>query len=156
MAELLGAIASGITLAALFKACIEAFDLIQTSRHQEVDLKKLKLRLNIEKCRLYIWGEFMGLTDTADAAEERLIDKFRFPEVVREILEVVFQLFHDSHKIRDKYGCRSATFEDGVVDVDQAGPISSLAATFSDFTIRSCCAQQDRYHWLWKHCLHSI
>ena len=30
MAELLGAIASGVTLAALFQACIEAFDLIQT------------------------------------------------------------------------------------------------------------------------------
>lgn len=137
MAELLGAIASGVTLAALFKACVEAFDLIQTSRQQEADFKKLKLRLNIEKCRLYIWGESMGLTDTAEADKDRPIDRFRFPEVVREILEVVFQLFHDSHKIRDKYGCRQATSEDLLLDADQNGPISSLAASFSNFSIRS-------------------
>lgn len=137
MAELLGAIASGVTLAALFKACIEAFDLIQTSRQQEVDFKKLKLRLNIEKCRLYIWGESMGLTDCVEADRDRPIDRFRFPELVREILEVVFQLFHDSHRIRDKYGCRQATSEDLLQDEDQNGPISSLATSFSNFSIRS-------------------
>lgn len=137
MAELLGAIASGVTLAALFKACIEAFDLIQISRHQEVDFKKLKLRLNIEKCRLYIWGESMGLTDTTTADEYRPIDRFRFPEVVREILDVVLQLFHDSQKIRDKYGCRQATSEDLLQDTDQNGPVRSLAASFSNFSIQS-------------------
>lgn len=137
MAELLGAIASGVTLAALFKACIEAFDLIQTSRQQEVDFKKLKLRLNIEKCRLYIWGESMGLTNTAEADQERPIDRFRFPEVVREILEIVLQLFHDSHKIRDKYGCRQATSHDLLLGANQDGPINSLAASFSNFSIRS-------------------
>lgn len=142
MAELLGAIASGVTLAALFKACIEAFDLIQTSRQQEVDFKKLKLRLNIEKCRLYIWGESMGLTNTAEADQDRPIDRFRFPEVVREILEIVLQLFHDSHKIRDKYGCRQATSHDLLLDANQNGPISSLADSFSNFSIRSSQSSQ--------------
>ena len=78
----------------------------------------------------------MGLTDTVEADHDRPIDSFRFPEVVREILEVVFQLFHDSHKIRDKYGCRQATSQD-LSDTDQNGPISSLAASFSNFAIRS-------------------
>lgn len=56
MAEVLGAVASGITLAALFKACIDAFELIQVGRHQDVDYRKLKLRLNVERCRLFVWG----------------------------------------------------------------------------------------------------
>ncbi|KAL9620740.1 MAG: hypothetical protein Q9160_004753 [Pyrenula sp. 1 TL-2023] len=138
MAEVLGAIASGVTLAALFKACVEAFDLIQASRNQEVDFKKLKLRLHIEKCRLYIWGDSMGLTDdTAHPNRIRLIDEFRFPEVVREILEVIFQLFNDSFKIRDKYGCRQATSDELLLEADQHGPISSLAASFSNFVIRA-------------------
>jgi hypothetical protein len=63
MAEIIGLVASGMTIAGLFKICVEAFDLIQTGRHQELDVKKLTLRLNIEKCRLYTWGQVMGLTE---------------------------------------------------------------------------------------------
>ena len=55
MAELIGLLASGITLAGLFKTCLDAIDLIQTAQQQELDLKKLVLKLNIEKCRLYAW-----------------------------------------------------------------------------------------------------
>ena len=33
MAEALGAVASGMTVAALFKVCVKAFDLIQTVRN---------------------------------------------------------------------------------------------------------------------------
>ena len=133
MAEVLGAVASGVTLAALFKTCIEAFDLIQASRHQEDDFKKLKLRLSIEKCRLYIWGELMGLTDTTEVVHERPIDTVPFPDVIREILEAVFKSFHDSHKIKEKYGCRQATSND-VLDLEQNGPVRNLAAPFSNFS----------------------
>lgn len=135
MAEILGAIASGITLAALFKTCVEAFDLIQTCRQQEVEYRKLKLRLNIEKCRLYIWGESMGLVDAADKTKQRPIDKLRFPKVVREILEELHQLFQDSSKIKDKYGCRRATSQDLFLDTQQSGPLNNLAASFSNFSI---------------------
>ncbi|KAF2785724.1 hypothetical protein K505DRAFT_290850 [Melanomma pulvis-pyrius CBS 109.77] len=142
MAEILGVIASGITLAGLFKTCLEAFDLIQTGRSQEVDLKKLKLRLSIEKCRLYVWGESMGLTCENTERERRPIDTFRFPEIVREILENVFDLFHDSHKIQDKYGCKrlEATSNKAALleQVEIAsGPIRSLATSFSNFAVRS-------------------
>ncbi|KAI4216407.1 MAG: hypothetical protein LQ351_001417 [Letrouitia transgressa] len=137
MAELVGAIAGGVTLAALFKACIEAFDLIQTSRNQEIDFKKLRLRLNIEKCRLFIWGESMGLTDTTDADRNRPIDQFRFPNVVRELLENLFDLFHDSHKIKDRYGCRQVSSDD-ILSMNQSGPFQNLAASFAHFSIRPC------------------
>jgi hypothetical protein len=69
MAEMVELIASSITLAALFKSCIDAFDLIQTGHNQELDLMKLVLQLNIEKCRLLTWGESMDLTSTSDEAE---------------------------------------------------------------------------------------
>lgn len=69
MAEILGTAAS---VAALFKCCIEAFDLIQSVRHQEKDLANLVLKFNIEKCRLFMWGKVMGLTVQAKLAEGRL------------------------------------------------------------------------------------
>ena len=78
----------------------------------------------------------MGLTDTSKADEDRPIDKVRFPDVVREILEAVFDLFHDSHQIKGKYGCRKFTSED-LLDTNQSGPVRSLAAPFSNFSIPS-------------------
>lgn len=135
MAELLGAVASSITIAGLFKACIEAFELIRTAKNHEVDLKKLKLRLDIEKCRLYNWGESMGLTDTSEASESRPIDRFRFLDIVRDILELIIRLFHDSDKIRDKYGCRPCTTLE-ICESEQVAMFGSLASSFSNFSVR--------------------
>ena len=75
MAELIGTVASSVTLVALFKAGLEAFDLIQTARHQDLDLKKLTLKLNIEKCRLYLWGETMGLTAAGVASQPSPLER---------------------------------------------------------------------------------
>lgn len=53
MAEILGTVASGVTLAGLLKICLEAFDLIRVGRSQGIDYEKLVLRLNIQRARLY-------------------------------------------------------------------------------------------------------
>ena len=52
MAEVIGAIASGITLAALLRTCLDAFDIIYAAKNHDKDLKRLVLKLNIEKCKL--------------------------------------------------------------------------------------------------------
>ena len=109
MAEVIGTIASALTIAALFKTCIEAFDLVRASQRQESELRKLSLRLNIEKCRLYTWGEAMGLTRPQGTTNLRPLDSHEFcNDVVKEALRTIIDLFHDSQKIKDNYGCREA------------------------------------------------
>jgi hypothetical protein len=49
MAEIVGTIASALTLAGLFKLCIESFDVIHTLQTQGTDLQKLSFKLRIEK-----------------------------------------------------------------------------------------------------------
>jgi hypothetical protein len=73
------------------------------------DLRKLSLRLNIEKRRLYTWGEAMGLTRPQGTTNLRPLDSHQFcNDVVKEALRTIIDLFHDSQKIKDKYGCREA------------------------------------------------
>lgn len=137
MAEVMGLVASGMTLAGLFKICIEAFDMIQTGRHQEVDLKKLMLRLNIEKCRLYTWGQAMGLTETINQNGTRPLDLCQFQDIVREALETVFQLFNNTHKIKETYGCRPFTEQDAtqlrLAATEGTNPVENLATSFANF-----------------------
>ncbi|KAL9106663.1 MAG: hypothetical protein Q9227_008315 [Pyrenula ochraceoflavens] len=137
MAEVLGVIASSVTIATLFKACLEAFDLIQTGRRHELDLKKLKLRLDTEKLRLYTWGEAMGISDEKSSKDRsRPIDQYRFPQHLQDVLEVLFGLFNDAYKIRDKNGCREAASNELRLENDDHRPAHSIAASFSNFAGR--------------------
>ena len=136
MAEILGAIASGLTIAGLFKVCIEAFDLIQTSRRQDADLRRLTLKFNIEKCRLYVWGEAMGLTRPPLPEQCRPLDNFMFEGLVRDVLRDIVETFQDTQKMKGRYGCRE------VPAVRRSPPrthtnnsVASLAAAFSKFNI---------------------
>lgn len=137
MAEVVGAIASTLTIAALFKTCIDAFDIIRASQRQEADLRKLSLRLNIEKCRLYTWGEAMGLTRPQGEDNSRPLDSHQFRDVVKEALSAIINMFNDAERIRHEYGCRKADLGHILLsERDASSTMKHLAASFSNFKIR--------------------
>src|SRR5215469_727963 len=140
MAEVVGTIASALTLAGLFKLCIEAFDVVQTAKNQAVDLKKLTLKLNIEKCRLWIWGQAMGLTQHLPPDSPKPLDNYPFPAVIEESLDLIVGLFNDSETLRAKYGCRNLQ-ERGeplsLLGVGTPGPTERLSMSFDNFRVRN-------------------
>lgn len=137
MAEILGAIASGLTLVGLFKVCVEAFDVIQHARRQDLDYRKLALRLNIEKCRLYTWGEAMCLTDIPRGDGARPLEGHKFEALIRETLEMIVMLFNDSEKLKNVYGCRNDIEQSNLPDAIESDSVDKLGAAFKNFRIRS-------------------
>lgn len=103
MAEVIGAIASGITLAALLRTCLDAFDIIYAAKNHDKDLKRLVLKLNIEKCKLRTWGLSLGLlsVDTSPM----LTESDSFHGIVCETLEEILSLFGDAGRLKARYGC---------------------------------------------------
>ena len=138
--EVVGVVASAITLAALFKTCVDAFDTIQLYQNQDADFKKLLLRLNVEKCRLYVWGRSMRLGNGSAASS---LDGCPFADVVSECLDQIVQIFNDSERIRDKYGCAefSSSSEMQVAGQRQGKNVKIFAAAFGNFRTRTA---QDR------------
>lgn len=128
-------VASAITLAALFKVCIEAFDAVQTYHAQELELKKLVLRLNVEKCRLYVWGQAMGLSRPSRHSHRRPLDDCPFQNTVKESSHLILQMSNDSSKIKDKYGCKEFA-ESMQIDHDGSDIIRKFAAPFKHFKVR--------------------
>jgi hypothetical protein len=106
MAEAVGFPASGFTLVSLFKVCLDAIDLIQTAQHQELDVKKLLLKLKIEKCRLYTWAEGIGLTTAPVASKPRPLDSCpnHVQDLVKDTLDMIIQLSTDTKMLKDRYG----------------------------------------------------
>lgn len=108
------------------------------ARVKNAILKNFTLRLNIERCRLYIWGEAMRLT---------WFDKQRSPledsagkNIVQETLETVLQLLYDTQKIESKYGGRQLSDlkdpDDKAVELEgpEESPVTVLVACFSNFS----------------------
>ena len=132
MAEVVGTFASVVTIAALFKACVDAFDLVQSARHQEADYNRLLLKFNIEKCRLYTWGQMMRLASAVSPNESRPLDDFQFRDVAIRILQTLYALFNDSQKFQERYGCGKAPVS-GIAGSDEAQLMRPLADAFLHF-----------------------
>ena len=140
MAEVIGTIASVITLAGLFKSCLDAFDLIQAGRRAEIDISKLKLRLDIEKCRLYLWGESLGLTSVTDKKSQKLQTRLcPFESVIEDALRVLLSLFEDTSKIESRYGVRRCSSLDAAADpFEETGvqaTVNKLASAFRNYDV---------------------
>lgn len=137
--EVLGAIASAMTLATLFNATVEAFDLIQLYQGHDADLKRLQIQLKMEKCRLYIWGEVMGLT-AAEGSSSNLLDHWQYSDVAAECLARIHDLFHDADALEVKYGCFLDTAnkppDKAQKQLEQCSD-THIAAAFSDFKMKS-------------------
>ena len=142
MVELLGAIASCITLIGLLKVCVEAFDVIQHARRQDLDYRKLALRLKIEKCRLYTWGEAMGLTELPRGDGARPLEGHRFEPLIRETMEMIVMLFNDSEKLKDVYGFGSNIEQARLPAAIGSDSIDKLAVAFKNFRIK--CSTTDQ------------
>jgi hypothetical protein len=131
--EVLGAVASGVTLAALFKCTFEALDLIHLYETQDADFKRLQLQYSLEKCRLYNWGVVMGL---ADDSKQNLLSDWHSKELVVETLRQVIALFSDAQVIRKKYGCDD-TISSAAPSLPAPETSHGITSAFGHFKIQS-------------------
>ncbi|KAL9617906.1 MAG: hypothetical protein Q9160_007333 [Pyrenula sp. 1 TL-2023] len=141
MAEILGVVASGITVAGLTKLCLEAFDIIQIARKQGQDYEKLSLRLNIERARLYIWSQAMGLKSHEAHSSTNKIHESLIEPLVMEMLNLILRSFQDGENLQSKYGCvisrEDLDRKHLAKKVNSAGrrAIEKLADSFASFEI---------------------
>ena len=154
MAEILGAAASVLTLVGVFKVCIEAFELIRASRNHEAEVKKLMLKLKIEKCRLLVWGQSMGLVPGAEGKGPIVLEDCPYADLVRETLESILDLVSNSHGLSGKYGCRSIDVNEDHLEDDNglAMPSDKLNSAFSRLQLRSSKAKEVTRRARWAIC----
>ncbi|KAK4185937.1 prion-inhibition and propagation-domain-containing protein [Podospora australis] len=138
MAEVIGAVASVITLLGLFKNCVDACELIHVGKEQQKDLERFDLKLALEQCRLKTWGRNMGLIRESGAEEGSLLDDFEHRHLVQRALEHIFDLLTNSHTMSKKYGGQLVPVVDGtsgIARIESTSPASKLTAAFKRFNI---------------------
>ena len=131
MAEVIGVAASCLSIAGLFKLCIEAFDIIQTTQRQEHEHRYLALALAVEQVRLQHWGQSMGLVDCSITTKGSPLDQFVHKSVATGILELLEELLNGSKNLQQKYGCELK--EDEAEYVPSA--VKRLSLAFDTFKV---------------------
>jgi hypothetical protein len=61
MAEPFGIVASAISIASAFTACVDCFEYVQFGRHFGRDFETSQLALNYARLRLIRWGESVNI-----------------------------------------------------------------------------------------------
>jgi hypothetical protein len=94
-----------IGVAGLFSSCVDAFTYFKLAQHASREIEVVLLKLDIEKTRLLIWGDNVGIY-SARHQDPRLLDE-RIVELIRRILSQIESLLTDSEKLRTSYGVRT-------------------------------------------------
>jgi len=94
-----------IGVAGVFTACIDAFGYFKLYQNATRDIEVVLLKLDIEKARLLIWGENVGIL-SPNRRYPQLLDE-RVAELIDKILTKIRELLTDSDKLRTSYGVRT-------------------------------------------------
>jgi hypothetical protein len=140
--EVLGVSIGAVSLVTLFKTCLELFETFENGKNLGKDYEILSTKVGIERVRLALWGDSVGLTELApdqkkgsgqdDRGDPRLVDP-RMVRAVSDILNCMRRLFEDSGSLTRRYGLQASTTT-GVITVSSGE--NAVATTFHKTYVR--------------------
>ena len=123
-----GLAASIITLATLFKACVDCFEYYKAAQDCEESLKTVLVELDCEKERLLVWAEAIGLVQLESGRRDPHIEKHE--KLIKDVLKQIRNLLYDATKLQEHYGIKVFD-ESNAIAAASTDPISrNLAVTF--------------------------
>jgi hypothetical protein len=100
--EVTGLTLSAIALASLFSTCVECFEYYEATRDAAEDLKTLLVQLDLEKTRLLIWGDQVGILKTTEQGRSCYLDEHNEP--LKGVFEELRKMLTRSDQSREIYG----------------------------------------------------
>jgi len=103
MAEIAGLSAGIISLASLFSNCVDAFAYVKAGQSLERDFEILLVKLDVEKTRLFSWGNVVGIARALNNGRHAILDDPATEATIRSVLESIRLLLTDSERLQRKY-----------------------------------------------------
>jgi hypothetical protein len=97
-----------VALASLFSTCIECFDYFKAGQALEEDFELLLVKLDVEKTRLLIWGNAVGVLKPEGEGRVADLNNSQKAKVIGRCLDKIKSLLSDTDKFQNVYGLRSA------------------------------------------------
>ncbi|KAH7369976.1 hypothetical protein BKA65DRAFT_471216 [Rhexocercosporidium sp. MPI-PUGE-AT-0058] len=111
MAEDADSAPSAVSAVALFKACIEGFDIVVTSDHFTEDYEQLCALFSLQRARFGLWGESVGLIpsphDGRRLRYDNNLDRADIKPRVEEFLGLIKSLLDEARRVDERSGLKS-------------------------------------------------
>jgi hypothetical protein len=97
-----------VALASLFSTCVECFEYFSSAKDLEEDFEILLVKLDLEKTRLLIWGNAVGVLKAEGEGRIIELNDGQRVELIGRCLESMKSLLSDTDKLQRVYGLKSA------------------------------------------------
>ncbi|KAL9030246.1 MAG: hypothetical protein Q9180_006925, partial [Flavoplaca navasiana] len=108
-----------VGLLTLLMTCVECFEYIDAAKSCGRDLELLTTKFAIEKARLLIWAESVGISSTNTSGNTK-VESSHVRPIVEQILNCIRMLFEDTNVLTARYGLKPA--EDNASSLALTGP----------------------------------
>ena len=111
-----------------WETCVEVFEIIDSGKKYGMDYEALRAKLEVERIRLLVWGEAVGLSEVGQGrpspdASARLYREDICTAVLR-LLGCIQHVFEHSEHLQDRYGLRPV--QPTIVDAQELPTQSQL------------------------------
>lgn len=87
-----------VALASLFSTCVECFDYFKAGQNLEEDFELLFVKLDIEKTRLLIWGNAVGVLEWEGEGQNPELNNPQKKELIERCLDSIKSLLSDTER----------------------------------------------------------
>lgn len=129
--------AAGLALGvvALWKTCVDVFDVIDSGRSYGMDYELLRVKLEVERIRLVTWGDMIGLdgensTTRPDTRPDTRLQQSNVNETVMRLLGCIQHIFDNSERLQSNYGLRPSEGQTQNASIDVGVGPGILGAVF--------------------------
>lgn len=139
---------SAISVAALFTACIECFDIVVAGKNFSEDYEQLCALFSLQRARFGLWGESVGLVPNPDGRKLRYDKNLDRPDIrpgVERILNNIKSLLDEAGKVDKRYGLSSNVSEGS--DVSTSRGLDIFKGSFEKFKARIKKHQKETSAW---------
>ena len=96
-----------ISLASMFKTCIECVEYVEAGKDMSRDLETTFALLDLQKCRFLLFGDKSGILEpTSSTKRIGYLDDEKYQPFIQNALNNIFLMFQDSKTLEDRYGMR--------------------------------------------------
>ncbi|GFF38100.1 predicted protein [Aspergillus udagawae] len=105
MADVAGLV---ISVATAWKTCVQIFEIVDTSRKYGWDYEVLRIKLEVERVRLLVWGDAVGLAglNNSQIIPDPRLRSREIQTMVMRVLGCIQNIFENSEALQNKYGLR--------------------------------------------------
>ncbi|KAL1688117.1 prion-inhibition and propagation-domain-containing protein [Schizophyllum commune] len=134
--EVAGLVIGATSILALWETCVQVFDIVVSGQHYGMDSEIARVKLEVERVRLLMWGEAVGLSSVRLPEEgvpspgpcHPRLGRPEVTDAVMRILGCIHHLFKDTDALQRRYGLQRTSERSSVSAVLDISPENNASS----------------------------